>query len=155
MFLIDLITLTIFKSIVSLTFEEILLFSLTDFHFSDYPWLWRWVRTLLKHNCKTSICYFPHFGWFIMCLTILGLWLKFLSHKRHSNGFSPVWILEWAFRLPFRLKVFPQILQKNDGLHSRSRDGAVGVFKQLTSWLAETEFKVLTWKPVKKRKTEE
>lgn len=77
--------------------------------------------------CTNAICvssvsacakFLPHItqsycGLLVICLdTIcvfrLPLWLKFLPHTWQTNGFSAVWVTEWAFALPRVVNRFPQ-----------------------------------------------
>jgi hypothetical protein len=43
-----------------------------------------------------------------ICVFRLPLWLKFLPHTWQTNGFSAVWVTEWAFTLPRVVNRFPQ-----------------------------------------------
>lgn len=46
-----------------------------------------------------------------ICVFRLPLWLKFLPHTWQINGFSAVWVTEWAFTFPRVVNRFPQTSQ--------------------------------------------
>jgi hypothetical protein len=51
-------------------------------------------------------------------------WAKAFPHSKHSQGFSPVWILKWRIRSPLSLKAFLHSLQ------SKGFFSSVGSFMQ-------------------------